>query len=487
MEFEDEVKEMIDCHQEGDYLDFKEYDYHKENKEELIKDIVAFANSHSIRNKYIIIGAIEENNVCVGIREVDKSKIKDEAEFQQIINTYVYENLVVNYRIIKIDGKDILVIQIPATNNSNRPFMIKKQIGKLKENDIYIRKGSSTANATKKDLEYMFKNTRNSKLVVQSYKEGRISDKLQLYEIKPKIEKYKKEKFEKLKQFVDEINNLKGKEFSFGNSFLINDKTVEIEEKKEENIKKMLENLKIQYDDSIFEFKNIKWRTTFNGGGICPIRNTLVGDVNEIERYWKLQDLDSYILEYMAINYYYKGLPKMYSANLLISNIGNYFDEDIELKLSIDKEVYIKKDTIIVDDSVIKYLGNIYSYLKEDFIECPRISDIDEYYYPSIVNSNINLPHISPNVGIMNHYKPTYLDNMEEKANDFKNDLEKIFNDSIYEENEKIIIKTDFKKLMQNKSMFLEGKLIFKNDKIKIDYEIKSKNNSKIINGSIES
>ena len=67
MDFEEEVKELIDCHQESDYLDFKEQNYHKDNKVELVKDLITFANSHSIRNKYIIIGIKEENNVCVDV------------------------------------------------------------------------------------------------------------------------------------------------------------------------------------------------------------------------------------------------------------------------------------------------------------------------------------------------------------------------------------------------------------------------------------
>ena len=64
MNFEEEVKELIDCHGECDYLDFKEEDYHKDNKVELVKDLIALANSHSTRNKYIIIGVKEENNIC---------------------------------------------------------------------------------------------------------------------------------------------------------------------------------------------------------------------------------------------------------------------------------------------------------------------------------------------------------------------------------------------------------------------------------------
>ena len=39
---------------------------------------------------------------------------------------------------------------------------------------------------------------------------------------------------------------------------------------------------------------------------------------------------------------------------------------------------------------------------------------------------------------------------------------------------------------MQNKSMFLEAKLLFNSNEIKIDYEITSKNSSKITYGIIE-
>lgn len=488
MEIEEEVKELIDCHGESDYLDFKKEDYHKENKDELVKDIIAFANSHSIRNKYIIIGIKEKNNVCEEIKGIDKEKAKDEAEFQQIIRTYIKDDLIVEYKIINIEGKDLIIIKIPATNNTNRPYMVKTQIKNLKENEIYIRKGSTTALANKKDLEYMFKENKNSRLVVQSYLNGMLSNKIQLYEVNSKVEKYKQKKFEKLKQFVDEINKLKGNEFSFGigTSFLISDEVVKIDEDKEEFIKKGLSDLKIEYDDSIFEFKNVRWKTTFNGGGLSPISKTLYGDENEKDRYWKLKELDNYMLEYLAINYYFKGLPKIYNTNLVLSNIGNYLDEDIELKFIIDKEIFIGKDVFIVDDSVIKYLGNMYEDLKEDFIECPRISSIDEYYYPSIAPTNVTT-HIPTHIGAMYSYEPTYLDKLHNKAEDFKVDIENIFEDSIYEENDKIIIKEDFKKIMHNKSMFLEAKLLFSSDKIKIDYEIRSKNNAKTIYGTIES
>lgn len=487
MDFEDEVKEMIDCHQEGEYLDFKEDDYHKENKDELIKDIVALANSHSDRNKYIIIGVIEENNVCKKIKGIDKNTIRDEADFQQIVNTYIYENLIVNYKVIPIEEKDVLVIQIPAINNVNRPFMLKKQIGKWKENEILIRKGSTTMLANKKDLKYMFKENKRSKLVLQSYLDGEISNKIKLSNVNLKIEEYKEKKLKQLKQLINDIKKLKGNTFPFGTGelLLISDEAIKLDEEKEEFIKKVLEDLKIDYDDLIFEFKNIRWKTTFNGGGLNPIRKTLYGDKEEIDRYWKLKELDSYMLEYLAINYYYKGLPKIYNTNLLLSNIGNYFDEDIELKLIIDKGIFVKNDTLIVNDDVIQYLGNMYNDLREDLIECPRISSIEEYDYPAVPTIHNVSPHIPSYIGSMYSYEPTYIDKLKDKADDFKNDIEGIFEDSIYEENDKVIIKIDFKKLMQNKSMFLEAKLLFKSNDIKIDYEINSKNNSKTVNGTI--
>ena len=270
-------------------------------------------------------------------------------------------------------------------------------------------------------------------------------------------------------------------------SFLISDEVVKIDDEKESFIKEELKDLNLEYEDSIFEFKNIRWKTTFNSGGFSPISQTLYGDKDEIDRYWKLKELDSYILEYLAINYYFKGLPPIYNTNLVLSNVGNYFDEDIELKLIIDKDVFVGNDTLIVKDEVIKYLGNMYNDLKEDLIECPRVSNIDEYYYPAIATANVTQPHISSYIGAMYSSKQTYLDELREKADDFKYDIEGIFENSIYEENNKIIIKTDFKKLMHNKSMFLESKLLFKSDKIKIDYEIRSKNSSKAITGVIES
>ena len=58
------------------------------------------------------------------------------------------------------------------------------------------------------------------------------------------------------------------------------------------------------------------------------------------------------------------------------------------------------------------------------------------------------------NAIILKRYK------LNERAEYFKVDIDNIFEDSIYEKNDKILIKVDFKKIMQNKSMFFRGKVI---------------------------
>lgn len=480
MEFDDEVKEMIDCYQECDYLDFKEYDYQPSYKSELIKDILALANSHSIRNKYIIIGIAEENNVCKEIRGVDIGHIRDEAEFQQIINTYIYENLIVNYKLMKMNDKDILVIQIPASNNANRPFMVKKQIDRLKENEIYIRRGSTTGLASKKDLEYMMENKKSSNLVLKSYQNGELSDKILLSEVNVKIEEYCDEKYEKLKEKVNNIMKLKA-ENTVSPSYEVifaNSKRVEFDFDKKRNIKNELDNLEIIYNDSIFEFSNIRWKMGIGGTEI--VGRKIYGDEKEIERYLMLDELESYILEYKAIRDYAKELSKIYNTNLVLSNIGNLVDEDIEVKLIINKNVLINREDLMLNKSDVIYLGNMYNDLKDELIDCPRVSSIDRYCSSTELQADSYVNSIDIR-------EKTYFDKMMERADEFKNNIENLCIESVYEENDKNIIKLNFKKIMHNKSMFFKFKLLFKSDKIKINYEIRSKNSPNVINGCIES
>ena len=74
---------------------------------------------------------------------------------------------------------------------------------------------------------------------------------------------------------------------------------------------------------------------------------------------------------------------------------------------------------------------------------------------------------------------------LKDNFEDAKIDLEDIYDFEKYEEEDFIVLKFSFPKLMQNSSIFLKSKLLFNSDTITIKYEIKSKNNKDIIVGKI--
>lgn len=85
------------------------------------------------------------------------------------------------------------------------------------------------------------------------------------------------------------------------------------------------------------------------------------------------------------------------------------------------------------------------------------------------------------------NYTPTYLEKLKDSMGDVKIQLEDIYDFEKYEEEDFIVLKFYFPKLMQNSSIFLKSKLLFNSNNITINYEIKSKNNKDIIFGKISS
>jgi len=130
--------------EEGDDLDFKSEQYRfvkasDEDKGEMLKDIIAFANSWRRSDAFIIIGVNEikgGRSEVVGINE----KL-DDATIQQFINSKTQRPISFSYRNLDFEGKCIGIIHIPL---QNRPFYLKNDYGKLKKETVYIKRGSST-------------------------------------------------------------------------------------------------------------------------------------------------------------------------------------------------------------------------------------------------------------------------------------------------------------------------------------------------------
>jgi Putative DNA-binding domain len=152
----DQLLESLLREDEGTALDFKRDQYpfvgaNDDNvKSELLKDILAFANSWRRSDAFILIGVQEvtggRSNI-VGI----STHIPD-ASLQQFVNTKLQRPLALSYEAYPIENVQIGVIHIPL---QDRPFYLKKDYGKLKSNVVYIRRSSSTDTASPDEIAKM--------------------------------------------------------------------------------------------------------------------------------------------------------------------------------------------------------------------------------------------------------------------------------------------------------------------------------------------
>lgn len=138
---------------EGNALDFKSAQYLFDDdvsKSELLKDILAFANSWRRTDAYIIIGAVDGKGDRAQV--VGVTSHFDDATLQQFVNSKVQRPIHFSYVPLKAEGKDVAVIHIPL---QDRPFFLRKAFGKLQPDIVYLRRGSSTVPAKPDEIARM--------------------------------------------------------------------------------------------------------------------------------------------------------------------------------------------------------------------------------------------------------------------------------------------------------------------------------------------
>jgi len=146
-----DLEDIIQFENENTILDFKAIQYQKNKFENLLKDIISMANSKTSEDKYIITGVNHKANGerdIIGINE----DFVDEAIYQQLINENVEPEIEFKYYPYDLNSTKLGVFQIK--NCSNPPYMLKKEFGKLKKGDCFIRKGSHQTRVTRKDIDY---------------------------------------------------------------------------------------------------------------------------------------------------------------------------------------------------------------------------------------------------------------------------------------------------------------------------------------------
>jgi len=171
-----EIDELMAYHFESEYLDFKREEYNDQNKPNLIKDVMAFANANTPGDKYIIIGVDKKG----GETELIPIEPKlDSANIQQYIHDNIEPELDIAYFPYEFKGTQLMVLQIKDANSkpyfTSKPVSFKNGKVLLKANECWIRKGSYQMTATRSDLEKIYearKATELSKLVEVTFEDG---------------------------------------------------------------------------------------------------------------------------------------------------------------------------------------------------------------------------------------------------------------------------------------------------------------------------
>ena len=158
-----ELEQIIKYDSEGSNLDYKKKEYvlgKNEKKNEILKDISAFANHHSDSDKYIIIGVKEKDGVASQFYEIEN--LTDEATYQQFLNDNIEPKINFEYKSAIFDDKQIAYFRI--FGNKNRPYLFKKNLQnpvtkkpEYKIGDGYIKVGSSSRKLERSDFENIYK------------------------------------------------------------------------------------------------------------------------------------------------------------------------------------------------------------------------------------------------------------------------------------------------------------------------------------------
>lgn len=151
----DQLVEQLLNEDESEALDFKRDQYPfdtatDEQKSELLKDILAFANSWKRSEAYILIGV---DDVKGGrSKPVGVISHLDDAKLQQFVNSKTQRRTTFSYRAFPFEGIQIGVVHIPV---QDRPIFLTKNYGKLKKDIVYVRRGSSTDEANPDEIARM--------------------------------------------------------------------------------------------------------------------------------------------------------------------------------------------------------------------------------------------------------------------------------------------------------------------------------------------
>lgn len=152
---EDIVRSLIENDIESSYLDFKAKMYPKKGTPDLLKDVLAMANSSHSGKKFIVMGVKDtiggEREIC----GISQDEIIDSASYQQFILSNIEPDLDCDLYYVDYQHKKIAVLVL--SNTINKPYLIKKERVGINKGLCLIRKGTTNSIASRADLDEMYK------------------------------------------------------------------------------------------------------------------------------------------------------------------------------------------------------------------------------------------------------------------------------------------------------------------------------------------
>jgi hypothetical protein len=129
---------------ESTTLDFKKDQYpfanaSPEAKSELLKDILGFVNAWRRSEAYILIGVEEVRGGRSNVPGV--SEHLPDHSLQQFVNSLTSQPVQFAYEAFEFESKQVGIIRI---EQQPRPLFLLRDFGKLRKNEVYVRRGSST-------------------------------------------------------------------------------------------------------------------------------------------------------------------------------------------------------------------------------------------------------------------------------------------------------------------------------------------------------
>lgn len=142
----DALFEQLLYEEESPTLDFKKEQYRfvkatDEERSELLKDILGFANAWRRSEAYVLIGVEDVRGGRGNVVGVPATDHLDDHSLQQFVNNLTNRPVRFHYEAFGFEGKQVGVIRI---EEQTRPVYLKRDFGKLKRNEVYVRRGSST-------------------------------------------------------------------------------------------------------------------------------------------------------------------------------------------------------------------------------------------------------------------------------------------------------------------------------------------------------